>query len=167
MIFAADVQYADDTALAAGILFSGWESCRIEKTVLKAIENIAPYEPGSFYKRELPCILALLAEIGELPEAIVVDGYVSLGKTGRPGLGMHLYNSLDGTVPVIGVAKKEFADTPDECRLLRGESTRPLYVTSVGMELETAKSCVAAMHGNHRIPALLKRVDQLCRGIDA
>ena len=42
-------------------------------------------------KRELPCILALLQDITVEPLIVVVDGYVTLGKHHKPGLGMHLY----------------------------------------------------------------------------
>ena len=98
-------------------------------------------------------------------EAIIVDGYVSLGQQAKPGLGMHLYNALTQAVPVIGVAKNKFAGTPESCEVLRGRSQKPLFVTAVGMPLETAKLSVESMHGDNRIPTVLKRVDQLCRGI--
>ena len=165
MIFAADVQYTDNSALAAGLLFSGWESDAADGKIIKRIDNIAPYEPGSFYKRELPCILALLEDVDKKPDAIVVDGFVKLGAEGRDGLGMHLYNAISRETPVIGVAKKEFTGTPPECQLLRGKSRKPLYITSVGISLEKAKKLIGNMHGDNRIPTLLKKVDQLCRGI--
>lgn len=164
MIFATDVQYADDTAFAAGIVFPDWKSDEIESVIVKHIDNTASYEPGYFYKRELPCILALLSDVEVELEAIIVDGYVTLGEDKKPGLGMHLYNRIDGAVPVIGIAKKEFTGTPNECRLLRGKSKNPLFVTSVGVSLEVAKGYIAHMHGDNRIPTLIKKVDQLCRG---
>lgn len=37
------------------------------------------------------------------------------------------------------------------------------FVTAVGESLSAAKAGVARMHGSHRIPTLLKAVDQLCR----
>lgn len=46
--------------------------------------EIAPYQPGEFYRRELPCLLAVLA-CGPVAEVIVVDGYVWLGPE-RAGL---------------------------------------------------------------------------------
>lgn len=166
MILAVDVQYTLNAALAAGILFSDWKSDNTQQLLLKSIDKIAPYEPGSFYKRELPCILALLSEVNINLDVIIVDGYVMLGKDNTPGLGMHLYNSLNGAIPVIGVAKKEFIGTPNACQLQRGKSQKPLYITSVGIELSLAKFYIASMHGKYRIPTLLKKVDQLCRGID-
>lgn len=165
LIFATDVQYTGDTALAAGIVFPGWKTDEIQRVIVKRFENVAAYEPGYFFKRELPCIMALLSEVeGEL-EAIIIDGCVTLGKDGKPGLGMHLYERINGSVPVIGAAKKAFIGTPKACRLLRGNSKSPLYVTSAGISLDVAKDYIAHMHGNNRIPTLIKRVDQFCRGI--
>lgn len=177
MILATDVQYGAPTenalgdangqssAIAAGILFTHWQSEHSHRHVVRPIHTVAPYEPGSFYKRELPCLLALLTDINIELEAIIVDGYVSLGQHHKPGLGMHLYNALTQTVPVIGVAKNKFADTPESCEVLRGSSQKPLFVTAVGIPLESAKLSVESMHGDNRIPTVLKRVDQLCRGI--
>ncbi|MEO7729694.1 MAG: endonuclease V [Kofleriaceae bacterium] len=70
-----------------------------------SIEDVLPYEPGGFYKRELPCWLALLAHAraaGIVPDLLVVDGYACFGP-GRPALGEHLVQAT-GT-PVVGVAK--------------------------------------------------------------
>ena len=152
--------------MAAGVLFSTWVDSQCNRELTKQITGIEPYEPGSFYKRELPCIMALLADI-DLDEltAIVVDGYVCLGQAEKPGLGRYLYEAIDQAVPVIGVAKNRFADTPEKCEILRGNSQSPLFVTAVGMPLEIAKADIAGMHGENRIPTLLKRADQLCRGI--
>ena len=176
MLLAIDVQYEDDSAVAAGVLFSSWmdEACDGKssppenRTVTKTVTGIAPYEPGNFYKRELPCILKLLDEVNlDEVTAIVIDGYVSLGKAQKPGLGMHLYEAINKAIPVIGVAKNRFADTPADCEIFRGSSQSPLFVTSVKMPLAVAKANIEGMHGENRIPTLLKKVDQLCRCITA
>ncbi|MEL6491510.1 MAG: endonuclease V [Cyanobacteria bacterium J06634_6] len=166
MLLATDIQYGENDAVAAGVLFSSWVDEESEQSFTKHIKGIEPYEPGSFYKRELPCILALLSEINldELT-AIVIDGYVVLGSQQKPGLGMHLYEAIDRAIPVIGVAKNKFADTPTDCEILRGSSQSPLFVTSIAMPLEIAKANIVGMHGENRIPTMLKKVDQLCRGI--
>ena len=166
MLLATDIQYSEDSAIAAGVLFSNWTDATASQTITTHIHGIAPYEPGAFYKRELPCILALLNEIAEEISAIVVDGYVTLGSQQKPGLGMYLFNHLEKAVAVVGVAKNKFSDTPADCEVRRGHSQKPLFVTAAGLPVETAKSYVAQMHGEHRIPTLLKRVDQLCRGIE-
>lgn len=167
MILAIDVQYEEDSALAAGVLFSSWDSATPDKSIVKTISGIEPYEPGSFYKRELPCILSLLEDLEDDIDVIIVDGFVTLGETEDKGLGMHLYDSLENKITVIGVAKRSFKDTPEKCELYSGGSEKPLFITAVGIDLEDAKSLITSMDGKHRIPTLLKKVDQLCRGIEA
>lgn len=157
-----DVCYGADGAVAACVLFGRWTDERDAGTLTETITHVEPYEPGAFYRRELPCLLAVLAKVVPALETIVVDGYVWLGPERRPGLGARLYETLDRTVPVVGVAKTAFAGTPAE-PALRGGSARPLWVTAVGMEASEAAAHVQTMHGLHRLPALLKQVDRLCR----
>lgn len=165
MILATDVQYAERGAKAAGLVFACWESDEIIQEIIRDIDSVAPYTPGEFYKRELPCLLELLKGLGKPVDAILVDGYVTLGKEANPGLGMHLYEAINGSTPVIGVAKKEFIGTPEECRIFRGSGSNPLYVSAIGVPLEQAKSAITRMHGEFRIPTVLKMVDRVCRGI--
>lgn len=164
MILAVDVQYGRESALVGGVLFERWDSAESHADYLTTINQVAPYEPGHFYKRELPCILQLLTEHNLTPTYIVIDGYVFLDGTTRPGLGKHLFDALGGAIPVIGVAKRRFKNIPSNYGVLRGESLTPLYVTSVGIESSDAQTFVRSMNGCYRLPTLLKRVDQLCRG---
>lgn len=164
MILATDVHYNEqhNTALAAGVVFSDWRTSRVVAEYAVTVEGIAPYEPGAFYKRELPCLMELLSVVAEEVTLIIVDSYVDLGP-GHPGLGRHLYDTLGGSVPVVGVAKTRFAGcTPAE--VLRGGSAEPLYITTAGIDLGFIVEEVRGMHGPHRIPTLLKRVDALSRG---
>jgi deoxyribonuclease V len=131
--------------------------------LVERVSPVAPYEPGQFYRRELPCLLAVLGKIPDAVEAIVVDGYVWLADEQTPGLGGHLFQALGGTIPVIGVAKTQFRSARASQAVLRGGSQRPLYITAAGMSREAAAHHIQAMHGPHRIPTLLKRVDQICR----
>jgi deoxyribonuclease V len=165
MIIVMDVQYTENTALAAGVIFENWQSNSPLRTITQSIENIAPYEAGSFFKRELPCLLSILAAINEPLEAIIIDGFVTLGEDQHHGLGAHLYHAINQKTPIIGVAKRSFIGTPKVCELLRGDSQNPLYITVVGLPVDTAKAYIASMHGQYRIPTLLRLVDQLCRGI--
>jgi deoxyribonuclease V len=163
MIAAVDVHYFGTDATAGGVLFNYWTSQRPELELREFIERIEPYEPGSFYKRELPCLLELLEPVKDRIETIIVDGYVWLGPENRPGLGAHLYASLGKQVSVIGVAKSMFRSAIIAEVVLRGRSRRPLHVTAAGMDPVIAAKNIRGMHGPHRIPTLLKRVDQLCR----
>lgn len=163
MILAVDVHYEENHPITAGVLFENWQASTPVKEVVSYVEEIAPYEPGGFYKRELPCILKLIDENDLDIDSIIIDGFVFLDGHGKPGLGKHLYDALNGRVPVVGVAKKPFKDTAAECEVIRGTSHKPLYVTSVGIETNVARENIRNMHGKYRIPTLLKRVDQVCR----
>lgn len=160
MNLAVDVHYGEAECVAAGVLFARFEDAAPGEEVRLVLPPAEAYESGQFYLRELPPLLALLATLAAPPERVVVDGYVYLGVSRRPGLGFRLWEASG--VPVIGVAKTAFAGTPAECQVVRG-GARPLFVTAVGLELEEAKRCIAAMHGPFRLPTLLKRVDRLAR----
>lgn len=163
MILSTDVFYSGETAVAAGILHRDWTTDAVERVIVKHIDTVAPYEPGAFYKRELPCLLRVLEDVDQTLEAVVVDGYVTLGPEQSPGLGRHLYDGIGQTTPVIGVAKSEYPGTPDGCRIFRGQSRQPLFVTAIGFSQVRAKASIAGMHGRHRIPTLLKMADRVCR----
>lgn len=163
MIFAIDVHYRETFAVAAGILFEEWNSEEIFREVAVKIEEVAEYVPGEFYKRELPCITELLKEVNEQLDYLVIDGHVYLGSEEKPGLGKYLWDSLENKIPIIGVAKSAFKDSPKETELRRGNSDRPLYITAIGVDSGEALEYIKMMHGEHRIPTLLKKVDQLGR----
>lgn len=162
-ILAIDVHYHDDTAqaVAAGVLFDSWQCTVIEKDYVLLVDQVAPYQSGEFFRRELPCILQLIEQHQLKPDVIVVDGHVYLDANQRRGLGWYVHDALG--IPVVGVAKQAFHDSAPASAILRGRSDKPLYVTAIGMDQEEAKSAVANMKGNHRLPTLLKQVDALCR----
>jgi deoxyribonuclease V len=65
---------------------------------------------------------------------------------------------------VVGVAKTRFAGAGGSAvPICRGGSRSPLYITAAGADAIDAAGWVAAMHGPHRVPTLLKRVDRLAR----
>ena len=52
----------------------------------------------------------------------------------------------------------------DRCRtIVRGESKNPLFITSEGIAVDEAAKLIQSMHGEFRIPTMLKLVDQLSR----
>ncbi|WP_298790742.1 hypothetical protein [uncultured Campylobacter sp.] len=60
------------------------------------MDDVAPYESGSFYKRELPRIVSLLQDLDVRDiSLIVIDGFVYLDDEGGYGLGEHLYECLE------------------------------------------------------------------------
>ena len=163
MILALDVHYEGRGARAVGLGFADWSDATPQGHVTVEIGAVEPYAPGQFYLRELPCLLAVIGEYAQPPEVVIVDGYVWLGADRRRGLGAHLHDALGGDIPVIGVAKTRFRDTPSETEVLRGQSRHPLHVTAAGMDPATARDRIGRMHGPYRIPTLLAAVDRLAR----
>ncbi|MFO7889115.1 MAG: endonuclease V [bacterium] len=165
MFLAVDVHYTQNQATAAGISFDSWQAKTPLNQYITQVNKLAPYEPGKFYKRELPCILSLLQEHSLHAECIVIDGFVFLDGHTSPGLGKYLYDALQEKTTVIGVAKNLFMDIDDKYTVYRGNSRKPLYVSAVGIDLAVAQHHIKNMHGSYRIPTLLKKVDQLSKGI--
>lgn len=163
MIAALDVAYGPRGAATACVLFRDFADPSPAFVHVTHTADVAPYEPGSFYKRELPCLLAALAAAPAKPTIVIVDGYVWLSADRRPGLGARLHEALGGGVIVVGVAKTGFDGSAFAEAVLRGTSVKPLYVTAEGVDAATAAGWVRAMHGPHRLPTLLQRADRLCR----
>ncbi|MFL9832703.1 endonuclease V [Chryseobacterium terrae] len=168
MIYAFDTYYYENYAKTICIAFENWTSENESFVYSENTQISYDYESGAFYKRELPCILSLLKKI-ELKDndLIIVDGYVTLDNSGKIGLGGYLYESLNKKYPVIGIAKNGFVSEDSERRtVLRGESKTPLFLTSIGIDIDEIKIQVEKMHGNFRIPTLLKKLDKLTREKD-
>src|SRR4051794_31789269 len=163
MIACVDVDYRDGGAVAACVLFRAWGDGESAAERVEHISRVEQYQPGQFYRRELPCLLSVLGGVAEPLEIVVVDGYIWLSDATRPGLGAHLYEALGRAVPVVGVAKTHFAGVSAARKVLRGDNRKPLFVTAAGLDVDKAAEHVRAMHGPFRIPTLLKRVDHLCR----
>ena len=164
MIACTDVHYTNTRATAACILFHDWSDAHSDLAITEPVDEPAPYEPGRFYRRELPALLSVVSKLTVRPEVIIIDGYVWLGDWDHPGLGAHLHKALGGNAAVIGVAKKLFRRGPAVRSVRRGTSARPLYVSAAGMDLHEAAARIVELHGEFRVPTLLKRVDRLCRG---
>jgi len=162
-IACVDAAYTEKTTVAACVLIREW---RDEEPAGEFVTRLPPspaYEPGRFFRRELVPLLRVLAEAGLEPDTVVIDGYVWLGPEEKPGLGAYLFRALGERTKVIGVAKNRFGDGRSAFHVYRGKSRKPLYVTAAGIPLPEAARAIGQMHGAHRIPAILKRVDALCR----
>ena len=162
---AVDVHYpATGGARAALVAAHDPRFAEITEQRLHELAEALPYEPGNFYVRELPAILAVIADLDAPPTLVIVDGYADLDPHGRPGLGAHLHASL--RVPVIGIAKTAFRAATHAVEVRRGAAVRPLYVTAAGLAISDAVALVTGMAGQYRLPDALRRVDALARGRD-
>lgn len=113
----------DTCSLTAVVLFIGWtDVCASEEFGDRSSGIAAKYVSGQFFRRELPCILAAIKSRVESIETIMIDGYVWLDGNRRKGLGTVLYQTLEMSVSVVGVARKPFAGACGT-ELYRGTST--------------------------------------------
>ncbi|WP_298893678.1 endonuclease V [uncultured Psychroserpens sp.] len=165
MYLALDVHYKSNYAKSVGLTFLNKSDNEPQETFIETIEHIAPYQPGEFYKRELPCLLQVISKLNlETINAILVDGHVYVDNDGHYGLGGYLYEALEQKVPIIGVAKRAFHTNKETVKMVfRGASNNPLHISAIGLDLETAAQFVLNMHGNHRHPTLLKILDGITK----
>ncbi len=165
MLLAIDVYYTSNgIANAVGVLFN-WDDEEPQQTIQTQLEGIAPYEPGAFYKRELPCLLSVINKVDVTTlETIIIDGYLYVDNNKTAGLGKHLYDKLEQKVPVIGVAKTGYFNNQQTVvKVNRGQSQKPLYVSAVGYDLNKAATNIKRMQGKYRMPDILKTLDSLTK----
>ncbi|HKX85698.1 MAG TPA: endonuclease V [Flavobacterium sp.] len=161
MLVAVDVHYKESYAKTVLLLFENWQSEVPLDVIEVTIDQVADYIPGAFYKREMPCITEALKKI-DLKQVtlLIIDGYIYVDNEGGYGLGGHLYAALEGKIPVAGVAKTKFqANQETVTEVFRGESKNPLYVSAIGVDKEWVAEQVQGMHGEFRLPYLLKLMD--------
>jgi deoxyribonuclease V len=158
---AVDVHYLrTGGARAAAVVAADAAFSQVLAERTAVVPEVPPYHPGEFYRRELPPLRAVLDGLGRLG-LLVVDGYADLDPGGRPGLGARVHAEFG--IPVIGVAKSAFATATHAIAVLRGTSTRPLFVTAAGMPRADAAELVRRMAGRFRVPDALRRADRLAR----
>lgn len=177
MIVAFDTYYYNGFSYTVGGVFKHW----VDKEVSYFVTSIRPfidaeYKPGELYKRELPCIMQCLANLNiDTIETIIVDGFVWLsedGKTLTKGLGARLQDEIlkkyNTKKTIVGIAKNRYhVDIPECVVVERGlTSAKPVFVTcSETCFTEHYAAYVKLMHGDYRMPSLIKAVDSKTREI--
>lgn len=161
MIGIFDVGYSNDSALVGCVSLAEFADAVPSREWVVDVGTVGPYEPGQFWKRELAPLLRGVDSAADL-SVCVIDAYVDLGEARTPGLGRLLYERTG--IPVIGVAKSRYPDSPREFEIRRGSSTRPLFVSTAGFDQEEAKRCIMRMAGLGRVPTTIRRADRLSRG---
>lgn len=164
MILAIDVYYKENEAKVVAVLFNS-EDETPQSVVIDQIIGIEDYVSGEFYKRELPCIESILKKINLNDiEAVIIDGHIYVDDDGTFGLGGYTWESLNKKIPVIGVAKTSFFRNKNTVKeVYRGESKKPLYVSSIDIDLEIASNLIKDMKGDYRIPTILKELDRITK----
>ena len=164
MILAIDVYYEEKVAISVAVLFD-WEDSLPKEVKIEETSDFGEYVPGEFYKRELPCIQSLMKKIDiKNIELLIVDGHVYTDNK-TYGLGGYTWEALSKKIPIIGVAKRPFYSNKETIKeVYRGESKHPLYISSIGIELDKAAELIQNMKGEYRIPTILKELDKLTKG---
>lgn len=176
-----DVAYDDerDLVAAAAVVLDARTLDVVEEAT--AVGRVSfPYIPGLLAFREIPTVLAALAELTADPGLLVCDGY-GLAHPRHFGLASHL-GVLTGR-PSIGVAKNPFtfthdrpgpdrgdfspllADAEEVGRALRTQAgVKPVYV-SVGHRVSLDNACAHTLllAPRYRIPETTRHADSLCR----
>jgi deoxyribonuclease V len=158
-----DVGYRGDSAVTACIHFREWGDPRPSAVTLSRRRHVAPYVPGRFFERELPCLLQALNEADTRFDVLVIDGFVHLQPPLARGLGAHLAATVPGPAAVVGVAKRSLRVADRFVPVWRGRSRKPLFVSAIGMPVAEAAALVVRMHGPHRLPTLIRLADRLSR----
>lgn len=164
MILAIDIHYKSAYAKAVGVLFSIADE-QPQKIITDLIKDVKDYQSGAFYKRELPCILQLLKQVDlTIIQYIIVDGHVFIDNNKTHGLGGYLWEALNQTIPIVGIAKRTFFNTEQVITpIYRGKSSNPLYLSCIGMSFQKALAEINKLHGSYRIPTILKILDQISK----
>ncbi|SHN33814.1 Endonuclease V [Cryptosporangium aurantiacum] len=182
LIAGLDVAYDTGSDLIAGaavVVSAATLATVAEATVVSRVTF--PYVPGLLAFREIPVLLAALADLPVTPDLLVCDGY-GLAHPRRFGLACHL-GVLTG-VPTFGVAKTRFVGVEagalgaargsvvnlvDQGEVV-GQAVRtrdgvkPVYV-SVGHRIGAAQACRVTLEltTGYRQPETTRRADAACR----
>lgn len=164
MILALDVHYREEETKAVGVLFH-WKDSVPQDILIEYIDDVEVYIPGQFYKRELPCLMKIIEKIDiHKLEVIIVDGHIYVDNERNYGLGGKLYEILEKSIPIIGIAKTPFYNNKEMVtEIKRGKSDNPLYISVIGMDISKACQKIVDMHGGFRIPKILKTLDQITK----
>lgn len=163
MVAVIDVDYGKEEASTAGIFAEKADSAKSCGFIRIKTKIYNEYKSGQFYKRELPCVQAVLKRINlAFVDLVIVDGYADFG-TDKTPLGKFVYER--NKIPIIGIAKKQCQYCIlENTEVFRGNSHNPLFVTSYGISQEEAKNIVKRMSGEYRLPYLVKLADACARG---
>ena len=104
----------------------------------------------------------MLEKVKEKIDLIIIDSFIWV-KGYKNGLGAYLHKSINCKIPIIGVAKSYLKGSMAHLEIFRGRSLNPLYVSSIGIDLNCSAKLIMDLKGDFRIPDILKMVDKLSR----
>ena len=173
MIIAFDTYYYDGYSYTVGGIFESWASNNASYYVTSKRKcTDAEYDSGELYK--LSCIMQCISMIKlDNIDAIIINGFAWLSDDGKElvkGLGAKLFNSIKviygNEIDVIGISKSKYhVQIPNCLEVTHGiECKVPLYITCSNIENTNHYSVlVSRMHGDFRIPTILRLIDTKAR----
>jgi len=148
-----DVGFEDDgaTTRAAAVLLDARTLQPVAQEIAR-IPTVMPYIPGLLSFRELPALLAALAQLPRTPDLVFVDGH-GISHPRRLGVASHLGVVTD--LPTIGVAKSKLVGRFEEPGAETGAHTPLLYGDEqLGWVLHSKVHCKPLfVAGGHRVSA--------------
>lgn len=180
-IAGVDVGFEEEGAVtrAAAVLLDA-DSLAVLAEVVARVPTRMPYIPGLLSFRELPALLAALAQLPEVPDLVFVDGQ-GIAHPRRLGVAAHL--GVASGLPTVGVAKKVLTGVYDEPGPAPGDESplrdrrtgevigtllrsklrcRPLVVSpGHRVSLATATGLVKRYLGRYRLPEPTRLADRL------
>lgn len=183
MVAGVDVAYASSvspTLVAAAVVVLSFPSLSVVTSATASGVSEFPYVPGLLAFRELPFVLAALADLDATPDVIVCDGY-GIAHPRRFGLASHL-GVLTG-IPCFGVGKTAFIGTHSTVDSRRGAwsslvdgsdvigaavrtqpGVKPVYVSAGHLiDLPSAIELTLELAPNYRLPETTRQADRLSR----
>ncbi|MGP1387657.1 MAG: deoxyribonuclease V [Thainema sp.] len=166
------------TITRAAVVVLSYPDLELVEHAIAHVPTTFPYIPGFLSFREVPAVVAALAQLKTEPDLILCDGQ-GIAHPRRLGIASHLGLLVD--VPTIGVAKSRLIGRHPDVPLEKGNwvplkdkeetigavlrsrtNTKPLYI-SVGhrISLPTALDYVMACTPKYRLPETTRQADKL------
>ena len=174
-----DAAFSEDTVFAAACLYRYPRLYFAEqKTVVRKLSF--PYVPGYLSFREGPAIIAVIEQLSQRPDLLLVDGQ---GIAHPRGIGIASHIGVLTGIPSIGCAKSRLIGEHEEPGRKKGSwsplhvgdvtvgavvrtrnDTRPLFISPGHMiDLESAIRLALGCVGNYRIPEPLRCADMFSK----
>ncbi len=172
---------ANNTITRAAVVVLRFPELTLEHHAIARLPTTFPYVPGLLSFREIPAVLAALAQLPQLPDLLLCDGQ-GIAHPRRFGIASHLGVLTD--LPTIGVAKSRLVGEHDPLPLEKGSwvplrdhdeeigavlrsrsGVSPLYVSSGHrVSLATAIRYVLACTTRYRLPETTRWAHRLASG---
>jgi len=174
-----DVGFEDQGKITrAAVAVLTWPELSLHETTIARQPTTFPYIPGLLSFREIPTVLAALAQVQTTPDLLLCDGQ-GLAHPRRFGIACHLGVLVD--LPAIGVAKSRLIGQHEPVDQVRGSwqplthkeerigavlrsrpQTKPLFI-SLGhrISLESAIDYVMSCTTRYRLPETTRWADKL------